>query len=336
MQKNQEVNPVIEAHSDIATDILIRRISGEKNILDRYHYDRLFKGGINLQVVAVYVEARLKPHKSLENTLLQIESLLEDLEESKHFYLVKSKKDLENIGQDERIGVLVDLEGAEALEPGIGMLNLIHRLGVRMLGLTWNQRNALASGIGDITSRSGLTFFGIEVINKMKELGMILDVSHLAPAGVDDVLNNYDGTVIASHAGACSVYKCDRNLSDDHIRKIAKKGGVIGIPAFPTLISANKASVEIVVNHIEKIIDLVGDDYVGIGADFVDYFEPLIKKGLLGNEWIVKPEDVTVDFNSASDFIKLRECLKKRGHSEETIQKIMGKNFFRVFQESLF
>jgi len=327
--------PVIEAHSDIATDIIIRRQSGENKILDRYHYDRLFKGGINLQVIAVYVEARDKPYKSLENTFMQIESLLEDIEESDKFFLITKKDDLLRVGQEDKIGVLIDLEGAEALEPGIEMLDLIHRLGVRMLGLTWNQRNLLASGIGDMSSRGGLTSMGIEVIKKMKNLGMILDVSHLSPVGVDDVLCNYDGIVIASHAGASSVYYCDRNLSDDHIRRIAKTGGVIGIPAFPSLLSNNKTSIETVVNHIDKIINLVGEDHVGIGADFVDYFEPLIKKGLLGTEWIVQPEDITKNFNSASDFPKLRTSLKKRGYSEEIIRKIMGENFFRVFLASL-
>jgi membrane dipeptidase len=187
----QKQGTIIDAHSDIPTEVFLRREAGEKNVLDKWHYSRLKEGGITLQVMAIYVESRYKPWRSLEIALRQLEALLEDLAESRKFFLVTTREDLKRVGVGEEIGVLLDMEGAEPLEPGPEMLQLFYRLGIRMLGVTWNQRNALASGIDDEASGSGLTSYGREVLQEASRLGMLIDVSHMAPNGVRDTLEAF-------------------------------------------------------------------------------------------------------------------------------------------------
>lgn len=326
---------VVDAHSDIPTEVLLRRQAGEKHVLDRFHYQRLKEGNVNLQVLAIYVESRSKPWRSLEISLRQMEALLEDISESEKFFLVTSKQDLEHVGEGDKIGVILDLEGAEPLESGPEMLHLFFRLGIRMLGVTWNQRNGLASGIDDEASGSGLTSYGREILQEASRLGMMIDVSHMAPKGVGDTLELIKGPIIASHSGAKSVYDHPRNLSDEHIRGIAKSGGVVGVPAFPTLIAPDHASVLSVVKHIDHLIDVAGSMHVGIGADFVDHFEDLIAAGLMGEEWKV-PEDIrTLGFHSARDIPNLEKTLLETEHSRSTIDGIVGGNFFTVFEKCL-
>lgn len=326
---------IVDAHSDIPYEVFLRKIDGEQRVLDKRQADRLKSGGINLPVFAIYVEARYKPDRSLEIALRQTEALLKDLEESSDFMLIKTKDDLNKFIIQDKIGVILDMEGAEPLESGIEMLYLFYRLGVRIIGLTWNQRNALADGIDELGTHSGLTKYGRQVVEEANKLGIIIDVSHLSPSCVDDVLKYSTMPVIASHCGAKGVYDHPRNLSDEHIKRIAKSGGVIGIPVFPTIISSGIPTVENVVDHIEYIINIAGKEHVGFGSDFVEFFSDLVNEGKMGTEWIVKPGEETQGMSRPSDMQNLIDSMKRRGFSSDLINGVLGENFFRVFKNTL-
>ncbi|MFA0889899.1 MAG: dipeptidase [Synergistales bacterium] len=332
-RKNKPV--VVEGHSDIPTDVFLRRANGEHQVLDNRHYERLSQGGLSLQVMAIYVESRYTPWRSLDMSLRQQEALLQDLSESQHFFLVGSAKDLARVPEEGKIGVLIDLEGAEPLEAGTEMLHLFFRLGTRMLGVTWNQRNALASGSDDEISCSGLTSFGREIVTEAAKLGMVIDVSHMSSNGVRDTLSLLKSPVIASHSGAKAVYDHPRNLSDEHIRSIAKSGGLVGVPAFPKLIAKTNASIQSVAEHVVHMLKIAGEEHVGIGADFVDFFDDLIKTGKMGEEWTVPEVARTQGFWSASEIPNLGKELAIRGVSPSTVEGVLGENFIRVFERCL-
>jgi membrane dipeptidase len=332
---NAKKSIIVDAHSDIPYDVFLRRIDGERNILDNLHAPRLKKGGINLCVFAIYVEARYKPTRALEIALRQTEALLSDISESSEFMLIKNKSDFNKFMGQDKIGIILAMEGAEPLESGIELFHLFYRLGIRMLGFTWNQRNALADGIYEIDSRGGLTRYGRQVLDEACKLGVILDVTHMAPAGVDDILELATGPVIASHCGAKSVYNHPRNLSDEHIEKIAKTGGVIGVPIFPKLLGPSVPSVETVVDHIEHIIKIAGEEHVGFGADFVDFFSELTAEGRIGNEWMTPPGEETQGLSTASEVPNLIDAMQKRGFSTNIINGVLSDNFLRVFENSL-
>ena len=326
---------VVDAHADIPTDVLIRRMGGERGVLDARHASRLREGGIDVQVFGIYVEARYKPARSLEIALRQTEALLEDLAESSEFRLVLASGDLSKVISEGKIAVVLSLEGAEPVESGLEMLHLFFRLGVRALGFTWNNRNLLADGVDEIGSGGGLTCYGREVLSEANRLKMILDVSHMAPAGVRDVLELSSVPVIASHSGAKSVFDHPRNLPDDLIAGIAQKGGVVGVPAFPKIIGAPVPSVETVVNHIEHIVQVGGKEHVGFGADFVDMFSDLVNEGRMGAEWIVPPGENTLGLSSASEMANLTQAMLNRGFDRDLVEGALGANFVRVFEELL-
>ena len=330
---------IIDAHTDIPTQIFVKRNEGERNVLDNLHADRLCKGGINLQVLAIYVEARYKPRRSLEMALRQLEALLDDISESSEFMLIKNKKDLDSAIEQKKIGAILSMEGAEPIEAGIELLHLFFRLGIRILGFTWNQRNKLADGVDEIVSGGGLTSYGRVVLKEAFRLNILPDISHMAPAGVSDVIELATGPVIASHSGARSIYDYPRNLSDEQIVKIAKTGGVIGVPAISVLIGPPGLpipTVETVVDHIEHLVRVAGENHVGFGADFIDYLAELDSMGRIGNEWdINSQEKETQGLYTASDIPNLREAMNKRNFSNKLINKVLGENFLRVFYESL-
>lgn len=326
---------IIDSHSDIPYEVFLRRINGEKKVLDTYQASRLKKGGVKIQVFAIYVEDRYKPARALEIALRQVESLYSDLEESSEFMLIKNKKDLQIALKQDKIGVIIAMEGAEPIESGIDLLHLFYRLGVRILGLTWNQRNKLADGIDEINSGGGLTNYGRKVVEEAYKLGIIIDVSHLAPAGIEDVLRYATGPVIASHCGAKSIYNHPRNLSDKHIKQIAETGGVIGVPAYPLIIGDAVPTVENVVDHIIHMLEVAGKNHVGFGSDFIDNFSELVSAGLMGKEWLVPEGGETQGLVNPENIPNLISTMTKRGLSQESIKGVMGENFLRVFNNIL-
>ena len=188
---------------------------------------------------------------------------------SDQVFLVQEKLDLEQIPDPTRIGILLSVEGGEILGENLFMLDIIFKLGVRALGLTWNQRNALADGVGEANTQSRLTRLGQEVIGRMNKLGMLIDVSHLNEAGFWHVLELSKDPITASHS--CAKAFCDhpRNLTDEQLRALARQKGVVGVNFYPRFLKeTGKATREDVVRHIYHIAEVAGVETVGLGSDF--------------------------------------------------------------------
>jgi len=212
---------------------------------------------------------------------------------------------------------ILSIEGGEALEGDLGVLRVLHRLGVRLLTLTWNQRNQIADGVGESRTGSGLTEFGLKVIDEMNDLRMLIDVSHLSETGFWDVIKRSKAPIVASHSNCYALCPHLRNLKDEQIKALADKGGVIGITFVPNFLTQEKrkTTVKDVVKHIDYLVEKVGVDCVGLGSDF-DGTGALP----LGLEGVDKIPNIT-------------EELLNRGHKEKDIKKILGENFLRVFKD---
>jgi membrane dipeptidase len=152
------------------------------------------------------------------------------------------------------------------------MIRSMHRLGVRMAGLTWNRSNAFADGLSDETG-VGLTPLGRELLDEMGALGMALDVSHLSPRGCELALEHFEGTVLASHSNADAVHRNPRNLADDVLAAIGDRGGVVGLVATPAFTGPGDAAAQLARHH-DHIARVAGPTAVAFGADFCDYFGP--------------------------------------------------------------
>jgi len=310
---------VFDAHCDTICKIVNEHYSlEERKKIGHLDIPRMKEGGIGVQIFAVFIEDIYKPDRSLKRALQLISSLYQEIEQNHlHISLVYNFNQLKEARRMGKIAAILSIEGGEVLEGELGILGILYTLGVRLLTLTWNQRNQIADGVGESRTGGGLTNFGIEVIEQMNKLGMIIDVSHLSEKGFWEVVKKSKAPIIASHSNCYSLCPHPRNLKDDQLRAIAKKGGVIGINFVPNFLTKKRRKVTIqeVINHIDYLVENIGIDYVGLGSDFDG-----TKKLPVGLEGAEKYPYITIE-------------LLKRGYEEEEIQKILGGNLVRVFKE---
>lgn len=217
-----------------------------------------------------------------------------------------------------------NVRGILSIEGGEGIYSLAHlrnfyRLGVRIIALTWNFSNHIASGALETDETRGLTEFGKLVVAEMNRLGIFADVSHLNDKSFYDVAEYSNKPIIASHSNARAVCRSkavcpvERNLTDDQFEIIKKSGGCVGINFCPDFLNeSGKADIEDIIRHIEHFMSLGGEDNVGIGADF---------DGI----------DSTPDgINGVEDIYKIFDRLLQKGYTENQIEKISHKNFERI------
>jgi membrane dipeptidase len=195
-------------------------------------------------------------------------------------------------------------------------------------------RTFLADGSGlDATSRSRLTPQGIEVLQRMEQVGIVFDISHLGLGGVQHALELATRPLLATHSACLGLTDIHRNLGDDEIKRIAALGGVIGVSAaIPFFIDAHNPSADRVVDHIERIVDLAGIDHVGLGPDFIDDYYQQVYGG-----WILPPDlagtFAHAEISRPSDLPKVTEALLRRGFSESDVRKVLGENVHRVLRQ---
>ena len=187
-----------------------------------------------------------------------------------------------------------------------------YRRGIRVAALTWNRNNRWAAGCdGD----SGLTADGVALVREMDRLGMVHDVSHLSRMSVDDLLGTARGPIIASHVGADEVYAHVRNLTDDHLRAVAQRGGVAALVLYNKFLGDGRPSFSDAVRHLTHMIEICGIDGVGIGSDM---------DGGFGRD------QLPGGFHSAADLPRFADALADAGYSEGDIDKVCGGNLRRV------
>ncbi len=308
---------------DAHTDVLLRCIKdnielGKRLSLGHVDIPRLKEGNVKLQFFAIFVESKYKPERALKQAILLLEKFYKELEKNREdLVLIKNLSDLEKIEKNNKVGALLSIEGGEPIETTLELLDFFYRMGVRAMGLTWNERNMIANGAGEWGEAGGLSKFGKKVVKRMNKLGMIVDVSHITPPGFWDVIEISEKPIIASHSNAYALCNHPRNLTDLQIKALAEKNGVMGINFYSEFLNPKgKATLEDIVKHIDYIVELVGPNHVGMGSDF---------DGI--PSW---PKEIY----DASRFPLIFEELEKRGYKEEDIKKIAGGNFLRVIREN--
>lgn len=310
---------VFDGHCDTILEVMNhKRTFEKKSTTGHLDIPRMKEGGVNVQFFAVFIEDIYKPDRSLKRTLQLIDCFYREIEKNQDdISLVANYNQIKEANKTGKIAAILSIEGGEALEGDLGVLRILYKLGVRLLTLTWNQRNQIADGIGESRTSSGLTKFGLKVIDEMNRLGMLIDVSHLSETGFWDVIKRSKAPIVASHSNCYALCPHLRNLKDEQIKALADKGGVIGIAFVPDFLTLEKrkTTVEDMVKHIDYLVDKAGIDCVGLGSDF-DGTGSLP----LGLEGVDKVPNIT-------------EELLNRGYKEKDIKKILGENFLRVFKE---
>lgn len=310
---------VFDGHCDTILEVLNHKRSlGSRTLVGHLDIPRMKEGGVDVQFFAVFIEDIYKPDRSLKRTLQLIDCFYKEIEKNQDdISLVTNYNQIEEVNSAGKIAAILSIEGGEALEGDLGVLRVLYKLGVRLLTLTWNQRNQIADGIGESRTGSGLTKFGLKVIDEMNRLGMLIDVSHLSETGFWDVIKRSKAPIVASHSNCYALCPHLRNLKDEQIKALADKGGVIGITFVPNFLTQEKRKTTVgdVVKHIDYLVEKAGVDYIGLGSDFDG------TGGLpLGLEGVDKVPNITGE-------------LLDRGYKEKDIKKILGENFLRVFKE---
>ena len=239
---------------------------------------------------------------------------------------VRSRADLHAVSPASLHGMLT-MEGASPLRGEIALLDHYFALGVRSLGLTHNPRNAAGAGCTvPAHEPRGLTPFGRELVRRCAALGVLLDVAHLAPEGIDDLLDAAEATseappVVSTHTGVLALTPHPRNLSDDHLRRIAATGGLVGITLYPPHVrwEGRPDSLSNALDHVEHVAALTGIRHVAVGAD-LDGFTP---PGFPGGG------------DDARCYGLLDRGLAERGFDEPARAAVLGGNALRVLRSTL-
>ncbi|QDA30338.1 membrane dipeptidase [Thermococcus indicus] len=306
---------IFDAHSDLPTLIHDERMNGRSLVLER-NFERFFDPWVRARVMAIWT----RPERRGDATAYGFEvlnSLLKDIGESERFELVTTVDGMKKAIEDGKVALWLSLEGGEPIGESLELLELFHRLGLRVLTLTWSLRNAIADGVFERTG-GGLTNFGVEVVGKAEELGILLDLSHINDRGFWDALDVTAFPIIASHSNTRKLCDHPRNLTDEQIKAIAERDGVIGAVAIPSFIHREKPTLERYVEHIAYMVDLAGYRHVGLGFDFVYYLKGWSGRSIEG-------------FEDESRIPSLIERLSET-LSEKEVEAITFENFERVFE----
>src|SRR6266496_2119145 len=267
-----------------------------KNVLASDFLPELEAGGIGTIAAAIYIEDQYVPDKALEVALGQVARMYVEVEHCDRFAICRSYAEIKRAREQGKIALLIAMEGAEPLGTDLNLLRIFYELGLRV----------------------------------------ILDLAHINPAGFDDILENTTGPVIVSHTNARKYYDIERNISDEQVKMVGARGGVIGINSI--LVSSKKedTTLDRYVDHIVHVIDLIGIDSVGIGFDFFEF---------IYRRW---SEDERAKFHKKFPNVhfipdllhhgQVRNVTTKlieRGFTDGQIEKILFRNWMRIFGELL-
>jgi membrane dipeptidase len=277
---------------------------------------RLRAGRVGAQFWSVYVSCDFTGHSAVTAVLEQI-SLVHDLiaRNPDHLRLARSAGEVEAAFGAGRVASLLGAEGGHCIAGSLGVLRALYRLGVRYLTLTHNKNTPWADSATDEPAVGGLSGFGRAVVAEMNRLGMLVDLSHVAPATMHDALDTTTAPVIFSHSSCRAVHDHPRNVPDDVLRRLPGNGGVCMITFVRRfLTSADRATLSDVVTHLEHAREVAGVDHIGIGSDFDG-----------------TPE-LPVDLPDVGSFPVLFQALLDRGWSTEDCAKLAGRNVLRVLK----
>lgn len=338
-----EENPVVDAHLDLAGEILLRQKNGERDIV-KNHYLRNFKAaGINLIFSSIYIENGVleerkgeKPAPGWENALLQIRALKEDVEELPDVVLLYEKKDLDRVLTEKKTGILIYMEGLDCIGEDISRLDQLYDLGIRGCALTWSRTNSLGTGCCKASEHrqipGGLTDAGIEAVRHMEEKSMFLDVSHLNDEGFGQVCQIAKRPFIATHSGSRTVFDNYRNLTDAQMDALARQGGIIGVNGCKYIAgSAGGNHLEMLCRHIEYETEMIGAGHVGYGFDLCDSYDRA--KAALKKEMVSSRDDCLLHHGQIP---LLTAALLQRGMGEQEVKGIIGGNFVEYLQRVVF
>lgn len=321
---------VADAHSDLLEELVFVEEQGEANPFRSRWLEQLQDGGVALQVCAVYESPVADAADAFRRALRQIASFHAAVEATPEVFAVTSRRDLEKIGAD-GVGLLLAIEGVSAFGEDLWPLDLVARLGVRVLSPTWNEQNAFAHGCDH---EGGLTELGGRLIDRLAAHGMVVDVAHASLQTVADVLDRApEGSVFVSHASCRGVHDHRRNLSDAQLTAIAEHGGMVCLMPHPLVVDPSRPTIDRFIDHVDHAVSVVGVDRVGLGGDFLKQIAHTTRAGHHAQDGVAI-EATLQGLEGPRDYPRLVEALRGRGYSQRDVEAVAGGNLLRFLAAS--
>jgi len=355
---------VIDTHNDITSPMTDEGFDlGARDTSGRTQTDipRMKEGGLDAEFFAIYVSANYARNGgSARRALDMIDGVYEQARRHpESLEMAFTSDDIRRVHKTGKIAALMGIEGGHAIEDSLSALRMFYRLGVRYMTLTHSNTNNWADSSGDINNKNvkhhnGLSGFGREVVREMNRLGMMVDISHVSDKTFWDAIESSQAPVIASHSSARALTDVPRNMTDDMLRAVAKKGGVVMVNFGKGFVNTKfvkpspevqakideirnqyagdratmsaklrelqgpppRVPLDMLIDHFVHIAKVAGVDHVGIGSDF-DGVRGQLPEGM---EEISKLPAITYE-------------LLKRGYSDVDVKKVLGENFLRTMAE---
>lgn len=316
---------IFDGHSDIFSDVRYKREAGETQVLKNRHLERLQKGGIGGGCFVIWVDTfnGEDPQKELDAI---IKNMKDEMAETEDFVLVHNTAEIEAARKAGKICVLLGLEGLAGIGEDIDRIHELYDIGCRHAMLTWNEENALATGVKGTPDR-GVTELGKKAIKIIQDKKMILDVSHLNEKSFWDVMEATTAPILASHSNAKALAGAARNLTDAQLLAIRDAKGLVGLNAFGDFISEVQAEQDVdhLVKHASYIADKIGVEHLGFGFDFFEF----LNADFMGS-YSDQDDSRLKGMEDCSKVPVMIEKMRKAGFTEKDLELISHKNWLNL------
>lgn len=305
-------------------------------------YKRYKKGNITALAATISPTAGYLPE-----TIKGITEWYLRFKEDKEIMEILCVEDIYKAKEKKKTGIILSFQGTTHLQANISFIEMYYRLGVRQMLLCYNTKNAIGDGCAE-PGNGGLSIFGEKAIKEMNSLGILVDLAHTGYRTTMEAMEVSEKPCIFSHGNAYGVHQSLRNLRDEQVVEVARKGGTVGINGYPAFLSNNpKPSVNIFIDHIDYYVKLIGIDHVALGMDYYEAQSGIVPDAVaceIYNEQIAKgnwrietypapPYYYPKEIELPEKLHNLVPAMRSRGYSDSDIKKVLGENLIRVMKE---
>ncbi|MEA2934869.1 MAG: rane dipeptidase [Variibacter sp.] len=263
--------------------------------------------------------------------------------------LVRAAADIQAAKQQKKLGIIFHFQGTSPIEGDLRYADAFKALGVGMVMLAYNQKNRVGDGCEERTD-AGLSNFGVELVERLNELRIVIDCSHTGLRTTLDAIEMSSAPVVFSHSNPKAVHESRRNITDEQIKAVAKSGGLVGINGFLAYVSPDsKPTLDQFLRHVDYVVNLVGIDHVGLGVDYfthqvgvatdaqaLEYYEDSVRVGRWRRDtYPPPPYPYPEGIGTPKEIRNFTKALLERGYKPDDTKKILGGNWLRVFGDVL-
>jgi membrane dipeptidase len=332
---------VADLHLDLLLELAWRRHRArESDVFTRTWLPLLDAGGVRLQVCPMFVELDRQPEGSLREALGQAAAFHAAVRERpERVVAVRTGGDVDTALRDGKLGLVLSLEGVEPFGYDVQAAEVFWELGLRIASLTWNRRNPFADGVAE-GDDGGLSRLGRGLVDRLVELGVVLDLAHASARTFADVLaRTGNAPVVVSHAACRAIHDHPRNLTDDQLRALAERDGLLGMMLLPLVVDPERPTIDRAIDHLEHAAAVMGVEHVALGGDFTARLAAKLPTEPLPADSLTPPgvglDSALERLAGPEDYPALEAALRKRGWRDDNIAAVMHANVVRFLGSRL-